>query len=136
MMFSVALLLMAGPGIRVYAHPTGATVQRRQPLLPIGTVPILSGANGTACTRDEDCYLACCAFNTGICSNSELAQHADTGLGGCGFGNVAPNCQVSAALGFTACVDGAVNGTLTEDLLKHAVANFELDSADHGVVIG
>ncbi|KAJ7138592.1 hypothetical protein C8R46DRAFT_922124 [Mycena filopes] len=116
-------------GMRVYALPTGATVQRRQPFskLPIPIVPILRQANGTACTRDDDCHEGCCAFNTGTCADPILAQQDDAGFGGCGFGDAAPNCQVAAALNSTTCVDGAVNGSLSEFLLQHAVENFQVD---------
>ncbi|KAJ7138595.1 hypothetical protein C8R46DRAFT_1014194 [Mycena filopes] len=124
MHFFVAIFL---PGIRVHALPTDAAVQRRHPLSPfLGVpIPVLTEGIGGGCTHDGACQLGCCAFVTGTCADPILAQQDSSGLGGCGFGDAAPNCDVAAALGQGGlCIAGAVNGSVPEPFIEGAVRNY------------
>jgi hypothetical protein len=71
-----------------------------------------------ACTQDSDCQEGCCGFISGKCAGPAVAQ--TNGSGGCGFGTAAPNCNVAALLGLSDCIDGAVNGDLSNPTIVTA----------------
>ncbi|KAJ7073200.1 ferritin-like domain-containing protein [Mycena amicta] len=72
------------------------------------------------CAADSECQQGCCGFTSGKCAGPAVAQ--TNGSGGCGKGNVSPNCDVAGLLGLSDCVAGAVKGDVSAPDTQQAAA--------------
>ncbi|TFK97749.1 hypothetical protein BDV98DRAFT_574136 [Pterulicium gracile] len=85
-----------------------------------GSAPA-AGSTGTQfitgpCSKDSDCALGCCGFNTGKCAGAVVALTRD---GGCGFGDAQSNANAAIAQGFGNNAD-VINFKPTQRAAKRA----------------